>query len=288
MTFSWAPVTLEDFARFQRHMGITIAVVNGTYWTEVRPFFYRPMVIWKIFEENITVTPSLASIGGVQYSVAKADAANSYLNWFSYDHIHAYSAESLAKNPRRQLRIGQSNFEVRQIVDSSTFIREAWPVYRAFHERTHYRTGSHRRNPVAFAAWAESLFRIPGVLALGGYHQGQLGGVGLSLLLDDTVYYASVFCDDRALKLSLYDVLWHTLRESAATQQNIQQLFMGTYTGNPGLDRFKILRGAKLVRQPARLQLNPIAKFALRQFMTAQYSRLLGHIEGDPFHNDTP
>jgi hypothetical protein len=282
MIFSWAPTSVEDFATFQRLMGIKITVVNGSYWTEVRPCFYRPMIIWKHHDASERARPMLSIFGGVQYGVFDSTEANSFLNWFGYDDVHAYTSESLSKNPRRQLKIGQANFEVRQIANAETFIREAWPVYRTFHERTRYRTGSHRRNPAAFAVWGDSLFRIPGVLILGGYHEGRLGGVAISLLLDETVYYASVFCDDRALKLSLYDVLWHTLRESAAAHEGVRRLFMGTYAGNPGLDRFKILRGAKLVRQPARLDMHPVTKFAVERFLPRQYSRLMGTVTDEP------
>lgn len=271
-------MTLDDFASFQRLMGIKVRAVDGHYWTQVRPGLYRPLLIWEALPNGPRQLPPLAAFGAHQYSVPSGVTSNSFLNWFIYDQVQSYTPADLTKNPRRQLRIGQANFEIRQMCDAAAFAAEAWPVYQSFHHRTHYRTGSHRREHRAFQRWASGLFQIPGLLILGGYHDGTLGGISLSLQLRDTIYYASVFCDDQSLRLSLYDLFWHTLRESAAAKQDVTRLFMGMYVHNAGLDNFKLLRGAKLVRQPAWLEINPVARLILKSVLPEKYQRLVGEI----------
>lgn len=288
MIFSWSTTSLADFASFQQLMGIKVRCVNGTYWTEVRPGFYRPLLLWEPLSPGSFDVPLPARLGGFQYALVPGHSGNSHLNWFIYDQPRSYTVADLAKNPRRQLRIGLANFVIREVTDSQQFAAEAWPVYQSFHQRTRYRTGSHRREHRVFAAWANGLFQIPGLLILGGYREDRLGGVSLSLRIKDTIYYASVFCDDESLRLSLYDVFWHTLRESAAAATNVKQMFMGMYVYNPGLDKFKALRGAKLVRQPAQLEINPLARAVVRTAWPSNYRRLIGEIAPEDLEKHSP
>jgi hypothetical protein len=264
MNIGWQQLSVEGFASFQRLMGLKVHKVCGMHWGEAKPCFFRPLLFWRPHVSAPTHIPFKSRIGGYQVPLTKPINANSWFNWFVYDEVRSYTPSCLDKNPRRQLRIAQSNFEVRRITDLQVFKKDASRVYRSFHSRTGYRTGSYRKDPEAFAGWAERLFDIPEILVLGGYRKDQLGGVALSMLLEDTVYYASVFCDDDSLKLSLYDLFWHTLRETAATDNRVQRLFMGSYLNNPGLDSFKFRRGAKLLRQPALLQINPVAHTIVR------------------------
>ena len=66
--------------------------------------------------------------------------------------------------------------------------------------------------------------------------------------------------------------------------QAIKQIFIGNYkySAATGVDNFYLLRGCKLVRKPAWLQLNPLTSFGLKRFAPEQYGRLVGEIEGMP------
>jgi hypothetical protein len=278
MIFSWNEMSLADFAAFQRLMGLRVVKVGDVYWTELRPGFYRPMVTWEAYAPGSIAAPFSALIGGAQYAVRPGDPSNSTLNMFIFDELRGYTRNSLSKNPRRLVRLAEESFTIRQITSVDEFKRQAFQVYLSFYSRTQYRISSERHDPQYFSAWADALFKFPRLLILGGYRNGELGGIGVSLLTGDTVYYASVFCDDQSLKLYLYDLFLHALRESAAVDPKIRQIFFGMHKNNPGLDDFKRFRGAKLLRQAAHLRINPVTKMVLKKFMARRYSQLLGCI----------
>jgi len=50
------------------------------------------------------------------------------------------------------------------------------------------------------------------------------------------------------------------------------------FKNNRGLDDFKILRGATLVQQRARLEVNPVTRMLLKKFLPGQYAQLLGRL----------
>jgi hypothetical protein len=71
----------------------------------------------------------------------------------------------------------------------------------------------------------------------------------------------------------------HFVREAVAKGQCAEQIFAGLYKGGNGLDDFYLLRGCKLVRKPALLHINPVAKAFLMRFLPEQYARLVGDIK---------
>ena len=278
MTFSWKPMSDEDFITFAGLLGPKIVRVDDLNWAEIRTCFYRPLQPLQEFHPDSIRPPLLSLLGGIQYPVPPEVEANSHLNWLIFDETRGYSLASLDKNRRRQVRMADREFSIRPITDVNVFKQQAFSVYRSFYERTGYKAGASRRDPAIFSDWADAVFRIPHVLILGAYHNGKLGGVSLTYQINDTVIYATFFCDNHALDLYLSDLMLHTVRESAAIAPDVRHVFVGMYKGNRGLDEFYLLRGAKLVRQRARLKINPLAKFLLQKFLPRQYRQLLGHL----------
>lgn len=278
MSFSWQKMTDDDFAAFQRLMGLKVRQVSGHYWTAVRPLFYRPIWPFRQLASDQIALPLTAHLGGAQYPVAPGAPANSHLNLIIFEQTAAYDPEALHRNERRQIRVASRDYVIRPIDHVSDFKRDAFPAYLSFYNRTQYQVGAKRRDNAYFSQWADRLFQIPNVRVLGGYRGSELAGVSLSFLVDDTIDYASYFCDAQALKQHLSDLMLHTLRESAAKTAGVNRIFMGSFKGDPGLDDFKFLRGAKLLRQPAFLDVNPLAKAALGKLLPKQYAQLLGRL----------
>jgi hypothetical protein len=114
----------------------------------------------------------------------------------------------------------------------------------------------------------------------------------VSLLIEDTLCYATFFCNTESLRLGLSDLMLHFVREAVAEGQCAKQIFAGLYKGGKGLDDFYLLRGCKLVRKPALLHINPLAAFFLKRFLPEQYARLRGDIKdaqgGRAFEDGTP
>lgn len=272
---------MGDFAQYQRLMGLKVVAAGNVYWHEVRPFFYRPL--WPLQElRPDTVTPPLRSVlGGVQYAVPADVEANSALNFFVFDDLANYHVNTLSRKPKKQVRLASKEFVVRAITDLGEFQAKGYPVYRSFYERTRYQVLSERKNEAYFRQWAAELFAIPNILVLGGYRGDELGGVGISFLIGDTINYAAVFCDTRALDGHLSDLMLHTIRESASATPHAKQILVGMFKGVQKLDDFKRLRGARLVRQRTLAKLNPFAETSLRMMFPQYYRKLLGFVE-DP------
>lgn len=281
MPFSWNELTPAGFAEFVGLLGPRIVQVGNMHWGEVRRCFYRPLLPLLTYDPATIRPPALAVLGGVQYPVSPDAQPNSWLNWLVFDQTADYSVARLDKNRRRQVRLAARDFEIRVITDREEFKRLAYPVYLSFHNRTGYKVGAERRDPARFAAWSEALFRIPGVLILGGYRAGALGGVSLTYRVGGTIFYATFFCDDDALERYLSDLMLHTVRESAAAAPGVHHVYAGMFKGIRGLDDFYLHRGARLIRQPARLEINPVAGALLPRLLPRQYAQLIGHLSAE-------
>lgn len=296
MSFTWQKIAPEHFAAFQRLMEVNVRQDGGVYWTAVRPLFYRPLWPLEELDHDRLVVPPASRLGGAQFAVRPGTPANSLINHLAFEETGTYSLEQLPRKPRKQVRLAGASLLVRPLTDVGEFIRLAYPVYQSFHDRTMYEVGAKRRHPAYFKHWAESLYAIPGVVILGGYQGEVLRGVSLSFLLGATVNYASFFCDTQALKLYLPDLMLHAIRVAAARDPSITRISVGLFKGQRGLDDFKLLRGAKLIRQPACLVLNPLTRLLLQRALPQHYAQMLGQLTAEqlrqagqgPAHPDQP
>jgi hypothetical protein len=287
MTFSWKPIATEHFIAFQRLMGLKIVEVDGNYWCEVRPFFYRPLPVSRIVPHGSPSVPSGSKFCGAQYAVDSTAHANSYLNRLAFENKPGYSLDSLQRNWKRKVRLAAKELVIQPIPTAIEFTREAHSAYLSFYERTRYDVRTERRDPAYFAGWSDALYRIPNILILGGFRGGKLGGVSLSLLLNRTLFYSTFFCDDDSLGRHLPDLMLHTIRESASASPAIDEIYASMYKGGLGLDAFYLKRGAKIVQQPAHLKLNPLVRFVLQQMFPRQYAQILGQMSEQP-RQETP
>lgn len=271
-------MSLDDFASFEGLLGQKTIRVNGLHWSRVRPLFYRPLVPFREFVPGSLGAPRAAFLGGFQHAVPGGAHANSSLDMLMFQDAKSYTLNALDYNRKRQVKRAAKEFTIRRISDVAEFRTHAYPVYVSFYERTGYQYGSQRRHRDFFENWANRLFEIPSLLVLGGYRQQKLGGVSLSMLIGDTVFYATFFCDTESLRLFLSDLMLHFVREASAESPGVKQIFSGMHKGGNGLDDFYLHRGCKIVRKPSLLKMNPLASLALKFLLPNQYGKLCrGH-----------
>ncbi len=261
MSISWQRMTVEEFARFERISGKHIMVVNDVHWLQVRRLFFRPLLPYKEYPPDLVRSPALSWLGGFQHAVPPGASANSFLNLLLFQDAENYSPGSLSDQHRRQIKAATKQLVVRPITDCEEFKQSAYPVYLSFYERTKYPFAAERTRQDYFSRWADRLFQNPKALILGGYHQGRLGGISVSLLVGDTVHYPTVFCDTESLRVHLSSFMLHTVREAVAQSRCARQIFAGLGKSGEGrtVDQFYLQRGCQPVRQPALLRLNPVA-----------------------------
>jgi hypothetical protein len=225
----------------------------------------------------------LSFFGGFQHAVPPVAPTNSFLNLLIFENLASYSPEKLKGNDRREIKRAATTFTVSLVTDVHSFKSQAYPAYRSFYERTQYGYKAERRYENNFSKWADTLFQHPKVIVLGAYKtNGELGAISIWYLVDDTLTYATFFCDTESLRMHAAGFLLHTMREAATRCPNVRQIFVGNYkfSSAKGVDGFYLARGCRLVRKPAWLQLNPLAALALKRFAPQQYGRLIGEIQG--------
>jgi hypothetical protein len=187
----------------------------------------------------------------------------------------------LDRRRRWEIRQAGKHHVLRPMEDVDEFKRTAYPAYRSFYKRTHYRFRSDRRHQDGFSRWADSIFQTPKMAVLGAYRGSDLGAVSISALVEDTLIYLTAFCDEESLRLNVVALLLHSLRETAAGCPQVKQICLGMYNrlGRTSIHDFYILRGCRIVAKPAVLHVNPIAALWLRLFMPARYAKMCGQLE---------
>jgi hypothetical protein len=292
MGFQWTPVSAEECNAFGQASGQCSVILNGVPWLRIRPLFYRPLLPFQAFAPGANRPPAGAVLGAFQHAVPSIQNSNSLLNLLMFSDAGDYSMATLDYNRRRQIKIAGKAFEVRPFTDPAEFKEKAHPVYLSFLERTKYEHASHRRERGRFCDWADCLFRMPKIAILGAFRSGSdtLGAVSLSFVFEQTLVYASFFCDTDSMKHHISDGMLHFVRESAAGQ-GLKRVFVGMRKtgGHASVDEFYLTRGCQVLGQPAYLHVNALAKVFLMVCMPRVYQRLCGgvRVKDRPSDNDT-
>lgn len=282
-------MTVEEFARYERSLGERVITANGVFWRQVRPLFYRPMLPYQELPPQPARVSLMTSLGGFQHAVPSPAQANSFLNLLICENPAAYSLDDLDRHERKEIKRAAEMFTVSKATDAGEFKAQAYRVYRSFYDRTKYGYQSSRRQEDHFSKWVDLIFQNPKVIVLGAYGQShELGAVGIWHLVEDTMVYSTFFCDSESLKRHVTGYMLHTMRETLAGCQDIKQIFIGNwkYNGARGVDDFYLARGCKLIRKPARLQLNPLAAVILKWLLPKQHGQLMGNIPAGPVKNN--
>lgn len=267
-------MTIDEFAICMRAQGQKLVHLDGTWWLEPRPFFFRPLFPFTEIVPQSQRYPFKASIGGLLHVVPAGSAANSTMNFFVYDNVESYSLSSLRAKTRRSIKTGMRFFTVKPIADKLEFVEEGHRVYLSFQTRTKYSYKSERVKKNVFAQWGELLFSNPKIRKWGAYHDGKLCAVQISYLVEDVVIGDSYFADDQSLDLKVTELLLHTLRESAVGTK-ARYIFMGFPSGVSSLDESKERRGCKLLTLPAYYKMNPACLSPIKMFMKPSYAKLM-------------
>lgn len=271
-------MTPEEYADFTEILGNRVLRVGKILWSEVRPCFVRPTLPVQQMSRLTVTLPRRTWFGGYQHAVPPGEASNSFLNALIFLEGKDYQLSQLDYNRRRQIKIAQKEFRIERMRRSDGLAKEAHPIYLEFYGRTNYATGADRCDLPKFSRWVDDIFARPKLMILGAYRQNRLEGVSVSMAVLDQVIYSSFFCATAAFDSFLPDLMLHTVRSEAAKVPGIKQVFASMYKTADGLNKFYMLRGATLVRQPAFLHMNPVALLLLRKWKPNYYRQLRGHL----------
>lgn len=268
-------MTIQEYALYQRSLGLKVEKRDDVWWAEVRPFFFRPLISLAEVDPEATRYPGKSRIGGFLHAVSPAATTNTEMNFFIYDDIQRYSLGQLNEKHRYITRKGIQNFEARQLTDAGKFIDGAYEPFRSFYDRTRYQYKKERVDRAYFIDWSEKLFGDDRVLVVGAYRMGKLAAIDVSCQVEDLIIDEIFFSDTESLNLKVTDFLLHKIREAAASS-DAAYIFRGLPSGHRTLDESKLTRGCKVMRKPALLRINPLALYTAKLFMKKSYNKLLG------------
>jgi hypothetical protein len=275
MDFPLKPMSQDEFAALVREFGAKVVSKNGIFWRRVRPLFYRPILPVQEWSEAAVRKPFHWPCA-YQHALAGGGRANSAMNFIMLENAGEYSVAELGRRRQQLIRQAARQFQVRPLRDLREFQEQGFRAYRSFYERTGYAYGTQRKSEAAFHRWAETVFRHPKVILLGGYGPNGLVGVSRSYWVDRTLVYATLFCETNALKQNLGELMFHELRMLAAREPRIQEIFVRSYQGGNSLDQYYLLRGCKLVTKPARLIVPAAVAAGVKWFLPRQHALLWG------------
>jgi hypothetical protein len=275
-------VTVEEYGRCAQAEGEKVTKVGDTWWREVRPFFYRPLVPHLELSPTDIGRPAQARLGGFQYVVPPGTPSNSQIDFLMFTDAQAYSLEKLNPRRRTEVRSAAKRFTVRPFESCEEFKQNAHPVYISFFQRTGYRYLSSRRDKKEFDRWAERIFNAPGTIVLGAFAGTELLAVNSSRIIGDTLAYSTFFSREDALRHPVSSLMLHSVRSAAAASGDIRQVFAGMrkWDERRSIDDFYVRRGCTILSKPAWLELNPLVSWAMRSFRPDLLRQLTGQATG--------
>ena len=275
MVFPLQQMSIREHAELEIHFGARIIHRQGRFWRRVRPFFYRPVHGVEPVTE-VVVPPPGAWLGGYQYAVADVQRANSTLNFVMLDQLRTYSLENLGHRRRNLIRQASRHFHVRRVENLDELKNQGYLAYRSFYERTRYSYRTDRLIKEKFDAWAETLFCHPKAILLGGYCSTGLMAVSCSYWIENSLNYTTFYAETGCLRRNIGEVMLHELRLIAAAEPGIREILIRPYRGGESMDQYYLLRGGKVVRKPARLELSRLGHALLSRLRPADYALLTG------------
>ena len=270
---------LEDYALTCRRVGQRVVYCGGTWWREVRFCFFRPLLPFLAQSAAADGLPLRASLGGYQYpAYAGGEPANSFLTHLAFTDAKDYSLGSLHPRLQRYVRAAGKRFRIAHLSDKTACKAEAHPVYLDFYHRTAYSYLRSRVHKSHFDHWVDAEFADPGLVALGAWLEDSLVAVSLSRIVGTAWVYSSFFATSEGLRQHVANLMLHNVRERAAAAGRIAIVYVGMPKQGTAasIDEFYLRRGATLIRRPAVLHVNSLAKWALLRYRPLAWSSLLG------------
>lgn len=275
-----SPPALESYALSCRRAGQPVFRCGTTWWREVRPCFFRPLLPFLDVPSGAAGLPHRAAFGGYQYATcAERLLPNSFLTYLVFPEAADYCLTRLSPRLRRYVRSAENLFCIRPFSDETELKAGGHSVYLEFQARTGYRYLRERVHKGRFDRWVDAEFSDQGLVALGAWARDTLVGVSLSRVIGDVWVYSTFFASGSALHHHVANLMLHHVRGLAAAVGGVTTVFAGMEkagTMGASIDEFHLRRGAVLIRRPAVLQVNPLTKWILSRLRPDVWDRLRG------------
>jgi len=200
------------------------------------------------------------------------------MNFVMLDDPGSYSLDGLIHKRRQLIKRAAQQFQVRPLTDPGELMDRGHRIYLSFHERSRDPYKSDRRREAVFRRWVDDNFQGGKNIVLGGYGQDGLAAFSTSQWVNGTLIYSTLICGTEALRRNLGELMFHELRLLAARHPGIREVYVRPYQGGNSMDQYYLLRGCRLDRRPARLELPALSRALIRWFAPAKYQVLRGEV----------
>jgi hypothetical protein len=273
-------MTVDEFAESRIALGDRVKMLGAVYWVCTNRFFFRPLLPHEACPISGPDLPPI-HIGGFQCVVSDPNEANSVMKFIMLDEVQDYELGKLRHDRRLLIKNAAKQFAVKPIRDRAQFKEQGFQVYSSFYERTRYRYKRERAKRENYEDWVDSVLKSPKTLILGGYDQREkLRAISLSYWVGHTLSYVTFFADTVALQKGVGELMFHGLRELVSQTPGIRQVFVRRYQGGNNMDKYYLMRGAKVVSKPCKLQLDRVSKWILKSCFPAGYAILGENVNG--------
>lgn len=278
----WLPMTVDEYADYERRVNRQrVCQAGGVWWRRVRPFFFRPLFLFRDTPSDVTLPWGARWVGGAQHPVAGPEAANSRLRLLVWDPVPGYSIESERGNVRREIKRGLARYEIRPVADAGALSREGHSLYLEFVARTQYQVNRAREDPAYFSQWSGAVFERPHPRVLGAYHEGRLEAVSITFRVMEVLYYSVFFGGQDALRNCAADAMIHAIKVGASADPEIRQVFSAVGGMPRGLDFFYLRRGFRYLERPAMVRGNALTLSLIKRWKPEWHRKLTQEV-GDP------
>jgi hypothetical protein len=268
-------MTVEQMVQAERRVESRSHLANGTWWLQVKPFFYRPASLMdRIAPHRRTPKPWLA-LGGYYHMVPEGAPSNGAIVVNEIPNLVNYQLDSLPKKVRHDIRKGLGALRIRQVSNLTDLLVEGYQIYLAW-ERRMGNVRVKRSKYGTFCRWITRVFHHPYNLVLGAYCENRLVSYVFAQAVDGIADLSKSFTDPDFYRLSPSSALIYSYITICSRNPEIRKACNGLRSTKDSLEHFKAHLGFQQVSYPAFIHLRMGLRPLVRRWMPEQYRRLMG------------
>jgi len=266
----------EEYVKLIKDEYLRIIRHDGVLWREVAPFFWRPVFHFLEYDVQDMHVPISFRLGGFQFPITEKSKANSTINYYVFENVKEYDVGLLSRNERKRIFKSMKCLEVKREYDFSGFVEKSYPVYHSFYTRSGYKYRRDRDHYNTYTEWAKKLFESGKTIILGVYSNNIMAGVLTMVYVRGIIILLSMFTHTKYLERKPSDLLYHAARMIASKIEGVQFIYAGMMSEEKGVNDFKEMRGASLIKAPSYVYINPVVNKALKYCGKKYYRKILG------------
>ena len=267
-------MTVEETVQADRNLGMKFHFSEGTWWREVKPFFYQPAIVTARLKPGISSPSPWSALGGYYHMVPDGTESNGAIVANEISDPVAYDLQSLKRKRNKILR-ALGTFRIQPVADLQDLLSTGYDIYLDW-ERRIRNVQTKRSDPEAFRRWISSVFAHPYGMILGAYAGERLAAFMTVYATEGVANSSKTFSHSDFSQQTPSSALVYAFIKIASNNPQIRRVWDGLRHTNPSLQRFKAEMGFELVSYPAYIRLRAGIRPIVRWCFPAEYRRLMG------------